>query len=180
MQTFPLFNDLVDRSEEGFRPHLTVGQFKGKQQVEQMQRKFQETWQPIKFLVNCVFLISRSDNDPFEVRKVIPLRGVTYQEAVKASGFSNSQPVTQRPKADQFTVFLGNIPPGTTVDELKVLCSSVPDLQLVSIVIPVDKRTKIQRSFAFLEVHGLNQATAVSALTGSTLRGATISAKLAK
>jgi len=51
-----------------FQPHLSVGQFGSKIDVERHRDLFQSTWEPIEFDVTCVYFISRiSGDDPFEV-----------------------------------------------------------------------------------------------------------------
>jgi len=57
-----------------FSPHLTVAQF-SKSSSRTSIAKLQENWVPLSFMVDKVYLISRKDDQPFQVKKVIPLGG---------------------------------------------------------------------------------------------------------
>jgi len=78
VKTFPHCNDLSDR---GFVPHLTIAQC-SPSQTEKIQNQIQENWKSIQFTVNCVYFISRTDSDPFEIREIIPLGGVSSSTLV--------------------------------------------------------------------------------------------------
>eukprot|EP00483_Globobulimina_turgida_P005217 UN05227 len=56
----------------GFSPHLTVGKFKMKEMLD-YQRKFQKDWKNISWKCDALCLISRRGNDPFVIRRKIPL-----------------------------------------------------------------------------------------------------------
>lgn len=73
---FPNFNDLVANAESGgFHPHLTVGQFP-KNMIEKRISEHQANWKPIVFTVDCVYLISRKDdNEPFSIKHTIRFGG---------------------------------------------------------------------------------------------------------
>eukprot|EP01124_Arcella_intermedia_P022490 TRINITY_DN3354_c0_g1_i1.p1 TRINITY_DN3354_c0_g1~~TRINITY_DN3354_c0_g1_i1.p1 ORF type:complete len:391 (-),score=86.71 TRINITY_DN3354_c0_g1_i1:161-1333(-) len=70
---FPSCDDLSTRSENGFAPHLTVGQFIGKVQLERNLTKFNSSLKPISFTVSEVYFISRKNDEPFQIIKTIPL-----------------------------------------------------------------------------------------------------------
>ncbi|MBW4507236.1 MAG: DUF504 domain-containing protein [Scytonematopsis contorta HA4267-MV1] len=66
---FPQCNEQSRKSEVGFTPHLSVGQFPSKEEaIIQLPQ-----WHPINFTVDSVALISRRGDQPFEVRYTIPL-----------------------------------------------------------------------------------------------------------
>ena len=74
-QTFPICNDLSQRSEEGvgFTPHCSVGQFPTSAIVKN-QSAFQSQWKPIQFTVNEVYVIARENFDsPFRIHYRVPL-----------------------------------------------------------------------------------------------------------
>lgn len=70
---FPEFNELSSRTDNGFQPHLTLGQFRPKD-VERVKVQYQKDWNDFDFEVKEVYIISRSDlYDPFHVRFAVPL-----------------------------------------------------------------------------------------------------------
>lgn len=70
---FPGFTDLSTRSELGFQPHLSLGQFKPKT-LDSTIISFQEPWADIEFTVKEIYLISRANfDDPFHIRHVVKL-----------------------------------------------------------------------------------------------------------
>ncbi|KRX00483.1 RNA ligase/cyclic nucleotide phosphodiesterase [Pseudocohnilembus persalinus] len=69
----PFLNDQNIKSENGFTPHLTCGQF-GTANIEHEKQKFQKNWKPIEFKVEEVFLISREGTEnPFKVIQKLKL-----------------------------------------------------------------------------------------------------------
>ncbi len=70
---FPQCNEQSRKSEVGFTPHLSVGQFSS---AEEAFTKLPQ-WHPISFAVKSIALISRRGDEPFEVRKMINLGGET-------------------------------------------------------------------------------------------------------
>ena len=51
-----------------------MGFFKNKREAARLQKKYQEGWQPIDFIVKEFYIMSRESQDtPFEVRRVIQL-----------------------------------------------------------------------------------------------------------
>ena len=70
---FPEFNELSTRSDKGFQPHLSLGQFKPNA-VEKWKDQFKAGWTDIEFEVKEIYLISRADfDDPFHVRHAVKL-----------------------------------------------------------------------------------------------------------
>jgi len=73
---FPDCNDLSQRGSEGFKAHLTVGQWKSEASMKKAIADFEKSWKPIVFELKELALISRSDSDqsdPFHVRYTVPL-----------------------------------------------------------------------------------------------------------
>jgi len=61
-------------SEGGFVPHIGVGYFKKLAEAQGLQAKYQKDWKPIDFLVKEIYILSRkSQEDPFEVRAIVPI-----------------------------------------------------------------------------------------------------------
>ncbi|MFX0029173.1 MAG: 2'-5' RNA ligase family protein [Candidatus Hermodarchaeota archaeon] len=51
--------DDVNKYKNGFKPHLSVGQIKGKQKLLNIIPELQKDWREIKFLLDKVYFISR-------------------------------------------------------------------------------------------------------------------------
>ncbi|MFX1345915.1 MAG: 2'-5' RNA ligase family protein [Promethearchaeota archaeon] len=66
----PDCND-VNKYKNGFRPHLSVGQIKGKDNLHETVNSLQKTWEEIKFLIDRIYFISRdkSKTSKFEISK---------------------------------------------------------------------------------------------------------------
>eukprot|EP01090_Pellita_catalonica_P018368 TRINITY_DN5907_c0_g5_i1.p1 TRINITY_DN5907_c0_g5~~TRINITY_DN5907_c0_g5_i1.p1 ORF type:complete len:693 (+),score=99.51 TRINITY_DN5907_c0_g5_i1:262-2079(+) len=95
-KVFPTCNEQSTKSDTGFHAHLTVGQFRGKRATETAKNKFAQNWSPISFMVDSVYLISRSGMEPFKVIKKIALNGQA------SAGLPNTQfvPAVQWPKPE--------------------------------------------------------------------------------
>jgi 2'-5' RNA ligase len=67
--------DEVRRFESGFTPHLSVGQVRGRQAMEDLVSARERTWAPVRFRVSGVSLIWRADppDDVFRVGHTIRL-----------------------------------------------------------------------------------------------------------
>lgn len=65
----------INKYKNGFTPHLSVGQIKGKEKLIQIIDNLQNSWKELKFTLNSVYLISRENNkqSKFEIIKKIPL-----------------------------------------------------------------------------------------------------------
>ena len=61
----------------GFTPHLSVGQVEGAAKLRRLMGELQAGWQPLRFTVGDVVLISRRDppNDIFQVDQRVALEG---------------------------------------------------------------------------------------------------------
>ena len=64
---FPQCSEQSRKSEAGFTPHLSVGQFST---PEEAFAKLPQ-WHPRSFTVKSIALISRRGDEPFEIRKII-------------------------------------------------------------------------------------------------------------
>jgi 2'-5' RNA ligase len=67
--------DDVQRYAQGFTPHLSVAQARGRATMERLQEALQATWQPLSFMATAVQLIWRNapPDDVFRVGSTIPL-----------------------------------------------------------------------------------------------------------
>jgi 2'-5' RNA ligase len=67
--------DEVRRFESGFTPHLSVGQVRGRQAMEDLLSAWERAWAPVQFRVSAVSLIWRADppDDVFRVGHTIKL-----------------------------------------------------------------------------------------------------------
>ncbi|MEW6735622.1 MAG: 2'-5' RNA ligase family protein [Acidobacteriota bacterium] len=67
--------DEVRRNEEGFTPHLSVGQVEGRESQTKLIKELQNSWQAVKFPVVEVSLIWRNDppDDIFCIDRTIKL-----------------------------------------------------------------------------------------------------------
>ncbi|MFX1501737.1 MAG: 2'-5' RNA ligase family protein [Promethearchaeota archaeon] len=71
----PDCND-VSKFKNGYRPHLSLGQIKGKVKLEKIINNLQEEWNEISFLVDKIHFISREQEklSKFEINKSISLQ----------------------------------------------------------------------------------------------------------
>lgn len=67
--------DDVRRFGNGFTPHLSVGQIKGKTQMEQLREQLQAAWRPLSFIVKEISLIRRNQppDDVFNIAGTVRL-----------------------------------------------------------------------------------------------------------
>ncbi len=72
--TFPECDDL-SRFQDGFTPHLSVGQARSRQEVDRLMAELRATWQPIRFAVATIALIRRTVDRPFRVEQQMALVG---------------------------------------------------------------------------------------------------------
>ena len=70
LKIVPDCND-VNKYKKGFRPHLSVGQIAGKDNLNKAINDLQKDWEEIKFLLNQIYFISREDSktSKFEISK---------------------------------------------------------------------------------------------------------------
>ncbi len=66
----------VSQRRDGFTPHLSVGQVKGRDGLAQLKTKLQASWKPLSFPARYVSLIWRNDppDDVFRVDRSVSLR----------------------------------------------------------------------------------------------------------
>ncbi|MFX1523279.1 MAG: 2'-5' RNA ligase family protein, partial [Promethearchaeota archaeon] len=57
---FPDCNE-VNKYKNGFKPHLSIGQIKGKNKILNIINDLQATWEQINFMVDKIFFISREE-----------------------------------------------------------------------------------------------------------------------
>ncbi|MCL1473895.1 poly(A) polymerase [Argonema antarcticum] len=68
-QLFPQCDEQSKKSQNGFTPHLSVGQFPSSEEAFSQLT----SWHPVSFPVESVALISRRGDEPFEVRYLVHL-----------------------------------------------------------------------------------------------------------
>jgi 2'-5' RNA ligase len=63
--------DDVNKYKNGFRPHLSVGQIKGKNIIHEIIDNLQKNWKGIKFILDKIYFISRENRKTsrFEISK---------------------------------------------------------------------------------------------------------------
>jgi len=64
---------LSKKGDHGFSPHLTLGQANGDKVLSQRRYEFDSVWKPFKFVVEQIYIISRTESSPFSVIYTIPL-----------------------------------------------------------------------------------------------------------
>jgi hypothetical protein len=70
--------DDLSRFPAGFTPHLSVGQFATVADCERRQREFQQTWQPVTFVIAEVAVLARAERGPFEVVQQLSLKDPSW------------------------------------------------------------------------------------------------------
>ncbi|MCB9755171.1 MAG: DUF504 domain-containing protein [Myxococcales bacterium] len=70
---FPRCDEHGRRSRAGFTPHLTVARLDSGEDVEATIQRWRAGWQPPRFTVDALALISRRDDEPFELRHEVAL-----------------------------------------------------------------------------------------------------------
>ena len=75
LKIVPDCND-VNKHKNGFTPHLSVGQIKGKKELRSILEKLQNQWEELTFILNSIFFISREKNksSKFRIEKKIALQ----------------------------------------------------------------------------------------------------------
>lgn len=75
-KALPGFTD-TGSFKDGFSPHLSVGQVEGTAKLRRLVDELQAGWEPLRFTVGEMSLISRKDppNDVFQVDRRIALGG---------------------------------------------------------------------------------------------------------
>ncbi|CAD8153170.1 unnamed protein product [Paramecium octaurelia] len=74
LKVYPQLDDLNKKSEHGFQPHITIGQF-GTNQIEQRKKAFQPQFQEVQFQCQEIHMISRNgQDDPFQIMHTIKFK----------------------------------------------------------------------------------------------------------
>ncbi|MFX0082448.1 MAG: 2'-5' RNA ligase family protein [Candidatus Hodarchaeota archaeon] len=68
--------DDVNKYKNGFQPHLSVGQIKGKYKLREIINNLQKNWKTIKFIIDKIYFISRENikTSKFEISKQIQFK----------------------------------------------------------------------------------------------------------
>ena len=68
--------DDVNKHKNGFAPHLSIGQIKGKKKLYKIIQELQNQWKELLFEVKEFYFISRENhkNSKFQIEKQIPLK----------------------------------------------------------------------------------------------------------
>jgi len=110
-KAFPYCNDLSAKSDNGFTPHLSLGQF-ARKDVEGRIKEFESNWNPIEFECSEVYMISREGfNDPFKVIYRVPFGG-KEPEQVNPPPAKGSSKVSESKDSSvpTTTLFVSNLP----------------------------------------------------------------------
>jgi 2'-5' RNA ligase len=164
-QIFPYCNDLSTISNEGYTPHLSVGQF-SKMDVGKMCGKFQDSWKNINTEIRNIYFISRINDEPFEIRYTIPLGG----GAVIPGKLLLQNPIpTNNPDAQN--MFIGNLSITTSEDDLTNFFKS-KKLDITDCKILRFKDTGKSRGFGFIHF-GPNEdiSTIITTYQGTPING---------
>eukprot|EP01089_Gocevia_fonbrunei_P008731 TRINITY_DN2045_c0_g1_i1.p1 TRINITY_DN2045_c0_g1~~TRINITY_DN2045_c0_g1_i1.p1 ORF type:complete len:289 (+),score=57.88 TRINITY_DN2045_c0_g1_i1:80-946(+) len=106
----------------GFHPHLTVGQWP-KNQTSTAINNLNSKWEPFSFIVKEVYMISRTEEDPFEIRQVIPLGGtISTVPNLDRTPHFKEYPVPlniKKIRNKSTSIFVGNIPRPCKEEDLK-------------------------------------------------------------
>lgn len=72
VRAVPQCNDLLEFSEDGFVPHLSLAQT-NKTSVEKAQSKFMSAWKECSCVIDSLYVLTRDGDEPFSVAWVLPL-----------------------------------------------------------------------------------------------------------
>jgi len=111
--TFPYCKDLSSKSDKGFSPHLTLGQFTSKE-IQQKLKEFEDKWQNIEWTCSEVFLICRNGfDDPFKIIFRVPFAGKNVEQVnsppSKGDNKGNAKGSSSS-SSNNFSIFISNIP----------------------------------------------------------------------
>lgn len=102
---FPGYNDLSSRGEDGFHPHLSLGQWAKQAVLERLL----PVWKPFEVLVDRVYIIERTGDSPFEVRYEVFLgSGKVESFVAKDHPYNNKHAVLYAQNAAQRTIRKGD------------------------------------------------------------------------
>jgi len=87
LKNFPFCDELVKKSPEGFKAHMTLGRFDEKIVAKKLN-EFQEKWKTVTFTVNELYMIFRQDSEsPFFIIKTMHFKN--------AEGESNREKINK-------------------------------------------------------------------------------------
>jgi len=124
---YPLCND-VNKKENGFHPHLSIGNFVGlyaRERALDYANNHAKTFadNPITFQVNEIYVLSRNLEDPFEVKEVVKIG-------------DNADIPHFGPKSSEMSnvLFVGNIPREVsfTSDSLKTIFPTCTGTEIIT------------------------------------------------
>uniref|UniRef100_A0A6B2LDA7 RRM domain-containing protein n=1 Tax=Arcella intermedia TaxID=1963864 RepID=A0A6B2LDA7_9EUKA len=159
VQAFPFCDDLSKKSESGFTPHLTVGQWSARE-ITAKKAAFTSTHLPeIKsrpFVAESVFLISRQGDVPFEVHYAVDLGTGNIRQL--------KQTLAPPPQLAAFKVYVGNLPEHYKEEDVKKIFTR-EGMEVVEVVIIKNPSTGRSKGFGFVSF--AKEADKTKALQGS-------------
>jgi 2'-5' RNA ligase len=144
VKTFPEFDDLDTINERGFTPHLSVGQQKDYKELLEKIDELQKKWQPLQWNVGEVYLISRFEKNPHEVRYIVPFGG-SAPVAVNVMEFSPKRQLKTNKE-----VIVANLPYGVTEEMVKALFSE-KELSVTNVTIAQSDPREYSKNYCFVE-----------------------------
>eukprot|EP01095_Lingulamoeba_sp_RSL-Kostka_P017838 TRINITY_DN9516_c0_g1_i1.p1 TRINITY_DN9516_c0_g1~~TRINITY_DN9516_c0_g1_i1.p1 ORF type:complete len:326 (+),score=96.68 TRINITY_DN9516_c0_g1_i1:49-1026(+) len=178
-EAFPVCNDLSTRSDQGFIPHLSVGQFKSRQHTLDMMDQFQGNFESISFTVKELYIISRIGKaEPFKVRSVIPLGSSTpsyveptpeiaplsEEEEKGVSGDDNNNNNSNNIKnkypnrGDGINLFVSNLSFKLKQEQFEKYFENIKEITIYSIALIMDRNRLRCKGFGFVEVRNEDEA----------------------
>eukprot|EP01124_Arcella_intermedia_P016084 TRINITY_DN2261_c0_g1_i1.p1 TRINITY_DN2261_c0_g1~~TRINITY_DN2261_c0_g1_i1.p1 ORF type:complete len:886 (-),score=277.32 TRINITY_DN2261_c0_g1_i1:3-2660(-) len=114
LSVFPHCSDQLKNGK--FVPHMSIARFKKESELLSAKTIIERSWQPVMFTVKELYLLSRVEGDPFEVKYVIPLGNDTTSPY-----FGPGSPESNMSDESQLgrTVLVAGLPAGTNTEELK-------------------------------------------------------------
>jgi len=179
---FPYCNEQSTKSEHGFSAHLTVGTFPNTK-VKIFIQEFMKTFKPIEFVVKEIYLISRFDDDPFEIRYAVPLAGIITSDAVKILESKPQEsfvPVPSKAEEASFKVYVSGLNWTLDVPDMEAVLTDELKLSFDSVVIPKNPDGR-NRGFGFISFPSdIERQKAIAALNNYSIKGRNILAKEAR
>ncbi|KAL6065052.1 Peptidyl-prolyl cis-trans isomerase E [Balamuthia mandrillaris] len=175
-EAYPYCDAQSTKSDKGFTAHMSVGQFKKKAETLRKIKEFEKIWDDsFEFVLKEVYLISRTADDPFEVRYVVPLgeEGAQSPPHFECSEIPDKEKKLQDLEKSKRTLYVGNLPSETTEEELRDLFASTFSVRSVDI----PKRGNDGRSkyFGFVEFDSEEEKErAMKEMNQTTLKDRTI------
>jgi len=172
----PEYNDLVLKSESGFAPHLTLGQF-DKEGIEETVAKWQAQWQPIEWDVKELYMVSRNGDVPFEVRMALPFGDEAPSKEYQENMTTFRSRERRRDTGQSFKLFVSNL--SWNVDS-QALLEMFKEHRAKKAYVIMDKIRDRSRGYGFVEFDSdSDQQAALAALQGKEVDGRQLLVKLA-